>query len=409
MGTSFIKFLFFFILSFYFYCLEGQIFSTSDLLRNYTSDSLISANKTYANGINDLKFKIPIVEEINFRTETDQFDFGRQEYALRTMFNGFNETKYYAQEKVNLIALKQAEMRKEEKELLYRKYQDLVNLRFNQELLPIFDSLEVLYNQKLNLLITTIATGEFIQPKDILKIEETLYELSQKRKSALITIENNKKKLGVAVQSQLLISDWISLSRIENIIQDLKYSFPETELAKYNITSARNESNYLMEKANNNRILDYAQLRYSKRANLLFQDELSIGIGLRLPYKGSNIRAKNEFSIKENEITYQKTLKTILGEEDFNRDMISMKTLLEEIKFYSATSEKIFKTLNENHMSTNLEISLAKKMVLLVNMEKYKELEFKINILYLNLLNDADKISQQPLRNFLSEGLNGIN
>jgi hypothetical protein len=42
------------------------------------------------------------------------------------------------------------------------------------------------------------------------------------------------------------------------------------------------------------------------------------------------------------------------------------------------------------------------------NKEKQLEIEEKINTLFINLVNDADKISQQPLKNYLNESLIGF-
>ncbi len=384
---------------------SSQSYSTGKILSFYNNDASFPFYDDYVNRISGMKFKIPLIEEINLRTETDQFDFGRQEYAIRTMFNGFKESKYYALEKSSLSSLKEIEKNEKIKEILYSKYKDIITLKYNVEKIPLIDSLESQYNYRLNQLIKAISIGEFIDPKDVLKIEENLYDLSQKRKAANIAIAEIKSKLNLDVNSNVVFDDWISLNTIEKVIPDLIYRIPSTFDQKYSVTRIKNKSRFLMESANNQRILDYAQLRYSKRDNLLFQDEFSIGLGLRLPYRGSNIKSKNDYLVKEHEIQFEKSTKYTEGEKDFKRDLITIKSLIEEVKYYKNTNEKIFKTLNDSHLESALAIINAKKLIGLTNKQKQLDLEEKILSYFINLINDADKIAALPLINYLSENL----
>jgi hypothetical protein len=386
----------------------AQTYTTADLLLVYKKDAVLPLYDSYINGISNVKFKIPIVEEINLRTETDQFDFGRQEYAVRTMFNGLNESKYYKQEKTALTDLKQIERTEMEKTLLYTRYKDIISLKFNMERLPLIDSLTNQYTTRLSQLIKAIAKGDFIDPKDVLKIEENIYDLNQKRKVALIAIAESKSKLAIETTGKITFDDWITTDRIEKILPSLSYKLAATTDQKYTLSSFRNQSKYQLESANDKRVIDYAQLRYSRRDNLLFQDEFSIGVGLRLPYRGSNVKSKNDFLVKEQEIQFEKSTKTVEGQKDFEQDMITIKALIDEAKFYSVTNENIFKTLNENHIETSLAIVNAKKMISLANREKQLELEEKITSYFINLIKDTDRIIEAPMINYLSDKLNRL-
>ncbi len=385
-----------------------QNYTSSMMLNAYKNDLSLPLYDEYVNGVNSMRFKIPLVEEVNLRTESDQFDFGRQEYAVRTMFNGFNESKYYNLEKSSLTNLKQIEKSEREKSALYEKYKDIIQLKYNIEKIPIIDSLEIQYNQRLNQLIRSISIGEFIDPKDVLKIEENLYDLSQKRKSAIVAIESSKSKLNLGKNSSIDFDDWITLNVIEKIYPSLVYKVPTTIDQKFAESNLRYQSKYMMENANNKRILDYAQLRYSKRDNLLFQDEFSIGVGLRLPYQGSNIKSKNDYLLKKNELQFEKNTKSIQGEEDFKRDMATLESLIAEAKFYITTNEKIFKVLNESHLESALAIINAKKMIELTNKEKRLELGEKITLYFINLIQDADKLIELPLKNYLTDKLSNL-
>lgn len=386
----------------------AQTYTTADLLLAYKKDAVLPFYDSYINGVSGIKFKIPIVEEINLRTETDQFDFGRQEYAVRTMFNGLNESKYYKQEKSALTDLKQIERTEMEKTLLYTRYKDIISLKFNMERLPLIDSLTNQYNTRLSQLIKAIAKGDFIDPKDVLKIEENIYDLNQKRKVALIAIAESRSKLAIESNGNIMFDDWITIESIEKMLPSLSYKLPSTTDQKYSLSSFRNQSKYLLESANDKRILDYAQLRYSKRDNLLFQDEFSIGVGLRLPYRGSNVKSKNDYLVKEQEIQFEKSTKTVEGQKDFEQDMSAIRALIDESKYYSVTNEAIFKTLNDNHIETSLAIVNAKKMISLANREKQVELEEKITSYFINLIKDTDKIIEAPMVNYLSDKLSRL-
>ena len=76
----------------------AQLAPTSVYLAGFRNSKALSSFDTYAQQVRQLNYSLPKVDEINLRTETDQFNLSRQEYALRVMFNGWNAGKSYAGE-----------------------------------------------------------------------------------------------------------------------------------------------------------------------------------------------------------------------------------------------------------------------------------------------------------------------
>ncbi len=383
---------------------NAQAITTSDLLKNYNSSISFLAYDDYILNINKFQYKIPIIEEIGFRTQTNNFDINRQDYALRLKFNSFNASKVYKNEQANLITGKQIEKSIKEKDLLFDLYNDIISLRYAESESPVFDSLQLVYEQKLDLLIKIIGSGDFVQAKDILKLEESIYELNQKKKIAALKINEAKAKLNLSEKTQFVnFNDWVTISTIESNLQNLQYKLPFSESEKLRLDALNSETSYLLDKAQDKRILDFAQFRYRSRSDKLFEENATISFGLRLPYKGSHIKSLNDYYVKQQDLIFKSNIIATKGNEKFNRNMIEIKALIDEWKFYKNSSEKIFKTLNESHIANTLEIVNAKKMLRLANKEKQLGIEKKIVVLYIILIQDADKIMDYPLKNYLTE------
>ena len=71
------------------YTSAGQtVVSSYQLLANELDSSLIQLlqdNRTYLKNTNQ---EMPLINKLEFRTETDELDLGRQEYVFRISFNG---------------------------------------------------------------------------------------------------------------------------------------------------------------------------------------------------------------------------------------------------------------------------------------------------------------------------------
>ncbi|MBK8701717.1 MAG: hypothetical protein IPN29_20025 [Saprospiraceae bacterium] len=374
--------------------------TVSSYLNRYSEDAGIKAYDDYISGLTKLAYSIPLVEEVNLRTETDQFNFGRQEYAIRTMFNGFGEAGAYSNEGRYLREIKEAEKEIYVSGRLYERYKELIDLHYTLKQIPLLDKLYAFKDSLLGCKIALLQKGNYIAPKDILRLEEDLFKLREKQAEILSIATSLRRGLGVPdtefdwglwpeTETMRLVIDTLSFDRLPAAVQQ-KYA------ADLNLEEARLQ----LDKKKDHRILDYAQLRYSKRDNLLFQDEFSIGLGLRLPYRGSHRRAENEYLEERFGLQLEMQVKEAVGAENFKQEKISFTGYINELKFFQERNP-VYGTLNANHPENQLAVNEARRELMLIRQRRQVELEAKIAGAYIDLLYLSGRLQAQPRINYL--------
>lgn len=369
--------------------------SIKEVIQSVNNDIVLKVYDTHIIDLYKEKFKVPVVEEINFRTETDRNNFERQEFALRTMFNGFNESKYFSEEKNIIISEKLFEKKKYINNVLFEKYKSLIKLKSIKEYLPLYEELKKIYTMRLAHIVRLVSVGESVQAKDILNLEEDIYKMKVEIKEA-ITSDKKERHL-LKLNDNFVFPEYTSIEKLLNRMDTLMVNHSEVFDEKYLTEKSKNINKYNQERASDKRILDYLQLRYSRRDNLLFQDEFSLGVGLRLPYSGvlSKSKARLSVSQKEADLDYAKD-KQVLSDNNL-KIKSEVWAIFDEILFYKTSTQNIFQTLNENHQANIEELNYMKSELKFSTELKLIELEEKLflkflEFLHLNLLLDPNFI-----------------
>ena len=118
--------------------LYAQTLDPGDYLKSFKDQAGYLSFDQYDQKVSALRFSLPVLDELNFRTETDQFNLSRQEYALRLMFNGWGAGSAYAKEKKWLQHKIRSSQQRYGSDLLMQRYEDLCELYFFEQQLPLY-------------------------------------------------------------------------------------------------------------------------------------------------------------------------------------------------------------------------------------------------------------------------------
>ncbi len=81
-----------FILVFSYSTFAQNLFSFNDLIQNSIQDTSLYLFNKEIDYLKNNPFTIPLLEEMEFRTNTDEWDLRRQQYTFRTRFNGWKRS-----------------------------------------------------------------------------------------------------------------------------------------------------------------------------------------------------------------------------------------------------------------------------------------------------------------------------
>ncbi|MBK8373228.1 MAG: hypothetical protein IPL20_18210 [Saprospiraceae bacterium] len=384
--------------------LSSQV-STDQIIFFKDQDTKKESWQKLNEGIFSIRYETPWVDRFEFRTETDRLMTSRQEFLFRTSFNSFRQKKADGAVLFHLAERKKWEF--------LSQINDMVNQRYFLTLEAIKKQLELKgkltresYFLKMEKTYEAyIQSGESFDLADYLKNHEDLQSIRLSvvlSKKELSTILFN---LGFPEQDSMEIRDLITVKNMAaiagNVMVDVDKHPEFHELdAKNSFLDARLHS----DKVKDGKILDFAQLRYSVRNDLLLENRFSVGVGLNFPWRGSSRTKYSDILIDKLETNHAKEEKRI--------EMKEKLTTLQNQLAHQKKMYEVFTTASENAAFNNV-----KKTILgsgrvnlhdILSLEKYelnkaeKETELFLDILktYLDILSLTATLGNQREVNY---------
>lgn len=377
----------------------AQSSPTSAYLSGFRSSSALRTFDTYSGKVNDLNFSLPGVDEINLRTETDQFNLSRQEYALRVMFNNWGAGKSYKSEKAWLIAKIEADKGLYGSELLLSRYMDLVELYHHILKTEIYRQDSIFADSMIRATVNNILADQNNDVDDLLNWEERKAAAQQKLLEERSSASLLQSYTGF---SSFDWSNWPDISFMKTVLKQYSFEGLSPVLSKaFEADSMLLADRWAVSRKNDHRLLDYAQLRYSRRDNLLFQDEFSIGLGFRLPYKGTQKKQSNDFRIELLELQQEKAMELAEKGDAINDAMKKFNLLLIQWNAM-ASSENLPASVNLSNPEVLRVYTMEKKKRGIENAAKRLDLQKKITEQYLQTLYLQGEMEKSPCINYLS-------
>ena len=360
-------------------------------------NQLMSPDKTK---LYPIYFKSPLIDEAEFRTQTNEFDLQQQEYTLRLSGNSKNIRKYQDAIYQDLKAEYFFELAQTQEDLigdLYEQYLehyfDLEKLNLRKQILPIYDDM------------ITVLSKENIDGD--LSVTD-LIEASRKRDKIEATINFASEQLNQNVDLKgSSAEELITVTEMEKQLSSLLMQVGNNDAAVEKFELNKIEHQYQLEKAERDNRWDFAQIRYSGDPNDIWEEKVSIGLGFRFPHSSKNSLDMIELQLEK-----------MIEEEKYNRRSIEFKTgvtqsyddFLVQLNNYQASLSLIEKLKKYDELTKNI-IPTSKREIIDILSLNIDAIEEELNVLdakedlydsYINVLKKMGVFATTPRTNYLS-------
>lgn len=383
-----------------------QKVNPSSLLSDALSDERIQLDTKLLQKMESYDAKLPILEKIDARTEFDRLLTSRQEFMLRTSFNSLRQRKAEYQKHQSSLQLYSTKAITRTNEILAKRVENILDWVETKEQMDLQEKYNNYLLEKEALIRNILVAGEAIDLEDLISIKEQILENQLKSNNLELKRKKNCESLKINEGTIINLDQWPSVSQILSIVNGLT---PVIEKHP-DIIELDAEYRYLnmdlqTEKAKSQKIVDFAQAKFTVRDDLLLRNRFSIGMGFTIPWTGSYRIKKQENLIKQEDVTNKSAIRKIEIQTEFE-------TLKSEIN-----SEAQSYQLWQNLSSDSTLIMLKNKIVNSGRMDPIKILELKkstldietkilehqqaIYRLYIKLLEVSGKLVERPYRNYL--------
>ncbi len=317
------------------------------------------------------------IDKLEVRSETDDFEFSRQRYSVR-----LSPTPLGVRSRQKKILDLMQEERKEElieflvdlrHEYCTAYYEDIINKK-------IYD-LKVeelgLRNRKYLGYKKMLTLGE-LDIQKLLKLEQEILIDSME----LSLISTSLKEF--AGGSELMNMEWIEIKLAEIEVKNLEKDIPALDVEKL-------DEEYKIESLDENRVLDFVQLEYRGPHDNPYNERISLGLGLELPFSNNNDFSKSKIFIEKEkaleELEYDQELNTIKKNKLVLEVREELNKYLGLKKILNRMTSKFERAKQINNSTIQSTIASLEYQLNIIDLEKKKtKQEEEVILTYLELL-----------------------
>jgi hypothetical protein len=412
----------------------AQKIQTKDVLTTALTDERLQYNQQLVPFAQGLTFHIPLVKQIEARIgfngsalSDTLYGYIRNEdtYGVQIGFNNPLEIKQQKVLKQAQIGVYASENRVFEQLALMERYQSLVAVRFVQIDLEERQKLDTLLRKKHDILRIMMEKGMDIKVKDVMDTEgdKNAVQLT------LLDLENENRFHQSKIQQflanktmiELDFKNFITLEKIGEVIENQKLKLSQYPFIAYKNTKLQLATTQLAYiNSQNRQILNSARLGYDnplyleeqppKRFNTL--NNFSFRLGLTVPLVGNNNFKRSEALIKQREAQNEADWTSQQNQKNIDIQYLKLENLLKQHRFYKAQTEQnlIKKMLANDKLLA--QITPLELVDLQITQQKLQvrtlEIAKDITSEYVKLLELTGALSTVPLKNYLSNILEGI-
>jgi len=388
---------------------NGQkVIPINDFLATARTQQDILLGERTSEYLSNTNYKLPLVERLEIRIETHDFDISKQEWALRLIPNAINHRKYQKQYHKSTILRDDLDQKMTLNDALFERYLILNEYIHIYGLNKVNNDLKNLYQEKLEILKNSIDQPGF-DIIDLVTAEEKLFE----HEWELIDLEGSLDVIMNQIGQQsngndsILIdqSKLITPEHIETLLNSvqIQQSFVSLMLTQQQARIDQIQMEYNLERAKANRILGFVQAKYWGWNNELFNEAISLGLELRIPMKGEARLDLNELELEqieeENEyqiLEYKINLKQQETEDKLYHLLKQYQMVVHQNKEGYAT--KLIGRDNISEVVSPMDIIKMQEMILERELI-IEKLKYRIFLSYIDWLDYTGKISEEPLKN----------
>ncbi|MFT4660270.1 MAG: hypothetical protein ACI8XB_000531 [Patiriisocius sp.] len=354
-------------------------------------------------------YRLPVIENLQFRTETRDFDLEKQDYDLRLNTNSFRSIN--AQEKINntdysIHKIHQSILLKNE---LSNRYNILLSLIFKRDQLTLVRQKLEIYQDKLTVL-KSMSSWNLTKIKELIKVETEILEADIQKlnlESSLLNLNNRIAGMcgkEIHIVTEDLIAARFVREHFDDVVLSDSVAGKQLNLAKLKLQ--KNENTQHLLKNENRKLVKFYQLGYRDSDQPFEQSQLSLGIGFNLPFKGSDKlkEAKLEFENIELHSDIEIEMDDLRQEQyeiitRLENNILEYETL--QRHFNNSLANKTLVKYKEIPEISALSILYLKEYNIAQN-EQLMRAEFNLYRDYIESLEIFDLLDNSPFQNFLS-------
>lgn len=386
-----------------------------------TSDILSSAKQQYVLGLQQQRIdflknsthKLPLVDEMEFRTETNDFKLEEQQYVLRGRFHTKAQQRAHADFQQAKIELNTIEEQLLMQDLLRERYDAIVKVSYFEKLLVAKKAQKILLEDRMTVLKKSINLPKF-NILDLIDAEDDLHEADRD----ILRIKNG---LTLAQQQIFRYSNQrgylktdvqlIDIEEVMKVVRSLS-SEPSTAhatLVKRNLNVNLAAKEQAIRRTQEENTVDYFQAKIGGTDDNGFKQNFSLGMGITIP-----VRNRQQDNLDE--LEFEKIDENLKYEElkiELKERMTQIRLEMEnQFELYQLLGQQLENSQADEVLKQYQKIAGASPIAML----KLKGSQFKkeleqfsvqqnIYVLYVELLDASGKMMELPLRNYLEEGL----
>jgi hypothetical protein len=344
---------------------------------------------------------------MEFRTESNQLDPERQDFALRVNPANPWELKRNNQYFQTYQEVLQLDRERELKELLKTRYEAIINWVYLEELKKLKEE-EQTITQNLIRILEAQRFSDFFNANDYVELKIDQVEKIVELEELYFSVDNQRnhiESLFPTAKNQPLawsFADLISIDAIGQLItEEQTSSSGEVAYREKRINLA--EAEWALEKSNIN--IGFVQAQYQQFRVEQDRSPWSIGLGVTLPFfnpnKGDMAKRKLEVMEAEGDLADAKD-EQLAGQELMKARVQTLTARYHNIKkqMDSLNVDALASTLQEIKESNPLVVMRLKRS-LVKSKNSTARLRKEIYLAYVEFLWYSEKLQQQPLKNYL--------
>jgi hypothetical protein len=388
--------------------------STSDILSSAKQQYVLGLQQQRVDYLKNSTYKLPLVDEMEFRTETNDFRLKEQQYVLRGRFHTKAQQQAQADFQQAKIELNTIEEQLLMQDLLRERYDAIVKVSYFEKLLAAKKDQKILLEDRMTVLKRSINLPKF-DILDLIDAEDDLHEADRE----ILRLRNalnlaQQKIFRFSNQRGYLKTDelqLIEMGEVMKVVRSLSTepSAAHATLVKRNLNVNLAATEQAIRRTQEENTLDYLQAQIGGTDDDGFRQNFSLGMGITIP-------VRNRQQQKLDELEFEQIDESLKYEEI----KIELKERMTQIRLEMENQYELYQLLNQQLENSQADQVLKQYQKIAgaspIAMLKLKGSQFKkeleqfsvqqnIYVLYVELLDASGKMMELPLRNYLEEGL----
>jgi len=360
----------------------------------------------------------PYIDKIEFRSNSEDFEIAKQRYALRFYPKGWGETRYNNRLTESIYNAFTLEHEVYYNKALRKRYRLIIDYLESMNLIRVMQELQAVYEDRISVLKKQVGTLSF-DVSEYITAETEYTELQLD----LVKIENkltgivHKIHLTADCEAEISFNE-MKLIRVEEIvceIDSLEFN-PDSDniylrdrINKIEIARIK----YNIDKAQERDYLSYFELEYDRDNYQEPERAYSIDFGFRLPFINSDREDINRRKVNyiEEKLKYEDEKRATS-----ERIKSTLRSLNRFINQYKLITDRKANDDARSPLETYMQMEGINPLNLLEIRESIINNDLQQDKIYYSILYDyvelmdlMGKLSEKPLRNYISKGMEIIN